>query len=283
MNFNDIFEEIKSSPEKHPRDNKEYKRLEYELLELVQKSGFISGGSSKDNFGPFGEISFPYLKMGAIDSLDLFGLDEVIIFSYYYNNRHRYKKVSDIGANIGLHSLLMSKCGYQVEAYEPDPRHIEIIENNLKLNNVNSVNINQVAVSDVHDKTKFIRVLGNTTGSHIAGAKEDPYGELETFDVNVTSAREIFKNSDFIKMDVEGEEAKIISSTSKEDWDYVDMILEVGTETNKRIVFDHLNNIGVNMFSQKKAWNKVETIEDIPSSYKEGSLFVSTDEKMIWA
>ena len=50
MNFNDIFEEIKSSPEKHPRDNKEYKRLEYELLELVQKSGFISGGSSKDNF-----------------------------------------------------------------------------------------------------------------------------------------------------------------------------------------------------------------------------------------
>ena len=108
MNFNDIFEEIKSSPEKHPRDNTEYKRLEYELLELVQKSGFISGGSSKDIFGPFGEISFPYLKMGAIDSLDLFGLDEVIIFSYYYNNRHRYKKVSDIGANIGLHSLLMS-------------------------------------------------------------------------------------------------------------------------------------------------------------------------------
>ena len=84
-------------------------------------------------------------------------------------------------------------------------------------------------------------------------------------------------------MDVEGEEAKIISSTSKEDWNYVDMILEVGTETNKRIVFDHLNNIGVNMFSQKKAWNKVETIEDIPSSYKEGSLFVSTDEKMIWS
>ena len=56
MNFNDIFEEIKSSPEKHPRDNKEYKRLEYELLELVQKSGFISGGSSKDNFGPFDPI-----------------------------------------------------------------------------------------------------------------------------------------------------------------------------------------------------------------------------------
>ena len=155
MNFNDIFEEIKSSPEKHPRDNKEYKRLESELLELVQKSGFISGGSSKDNFGPFGEISFPDLKMGTIDSLDLFGLDEVIIFSYYYNNRHRYKKVSDIGANIGLHSLLMSKCGYQVEAYEPDPRHIEIIENNFKLNNVNSVKINQVAVS-LNDENLFI-------------------------------------------------------------------------------------------------------------------------------
>ena len=251
MSFNDIFEEIKNSPDKHPRGCEDYKRIESQLLEVVKKSGFVSGGSGSDNYGPFGEISLPYFKMGAIDSLDLFGLDEMIIFSYYYNNRNRYKKVSDLGANIGLHSILMSKSGYQIEAYEPDPKHIEMIEKNFKLNSVDSVNLNQVAVSDVKHKTKFIRVLGNTTSSHIAGSKDNPHGDLDTFDVDVVSAKEIFKNSDFIKMDVEGEEAKIILSTTKENWENVDMILEVGTESNKKVIYDHLKSIDVNMFSQK--------------------------------
>ncbi|MDB9866079.1 FkbM family methyltransferase, partial [Candidatus Thioglobus sp.] len=228
MSFNDIFEEIKNSPNKHPRGCEDYKKIESKLLEIVKKSGFVLGGSGKDSYGPFGEISLPYFKMGAIDSLDLFGLDEMIIFSYYFNNRNRYKKVADLGANIGLHSMLMSKSGFQIEAYEPDPTHIEMIGKNFKLNSVSSVNLNQVAVSDTNRKTKFVRVLGNTTSSHIAGAKDNAYGDLETYDVDVVSAKEIFKNSDFIKMDVEGEEAKIILSTTKEDWKNVDMIMEVG-------------------------------------------------------
>ena len=282
MSFNDIFEEIKNSPDKHPRGCEDYIRIETKLLEIVKKSGFVSGGSGNDSYGPFGEISLPYFKMGTIDSLDLFGLDEMIIFAYYYNNRNKYKKVSDLGANIGLHSILMSKAGYQVEAYEPDPTHIEMIGKNFKLNSVNSVNLNQVAVSDVDHKTKFVRVLGNTTSSHIAGAKDNAYGDLETYDVDVVSAKEIFKNSDFIKMDVEGGEAKIILSTTKEDWENVDMVMEVGNEKNKEAIFEHLNSIGVNMFSQKKAWKKAEVVDDVPANYKEGSLFVSLDNKMHW-
>ena len=282
MTFNDIFEEIKNSPDKHPRGCEDYKRIESKLLEIVKKSGFVSGGSGKDSYGPFGEISLPYFKMGAIDSLDLFGLDEMIIFSYYFNNRNRYTKVADLGANIGLHSMLMSKSGFQIEAYEPDPTHIEMIGKNFKLNSVDSVNLNQVAVSDVNRKTKFVRVLGNTTSSHIAGAKDNAYGDLETYDVDVVSAKEIFKNSDFIKMDVEGEEAKIILSTIKEDWKNVDMIMEVGNEKNKEAIFEHLNSIGVNMFSQKQAWKKVEVVGDMPANYKEGSLFVSLDNEMLW-
>ena len=281
MSFNDIFEEIKNSPEKHPRGCEDYQRIESKLLEIVKKSGFVSGGSGNNSFGPFGEISLPYFKMGAIDSLDLFGLDEMIIFSYYYNNKNKYKKVSDLGANIGLHSILMSKAGYQVEAYEPDPTHIAMIEKNFKLNNIDLVNLNQVAVSDIDHKTKFVRVLGNTTSSHIAGAKDNAYGDLETYDVDVVSAKGIFKNSDFIKMDVEGGEAKIILSSIKEDWKNLDMIMEV-SEKNRVAIYDHLNSIGVNMFSQKKAWKKAEVVDDVPANYKEGSLFVSLDNKMHW-
>ena len=55
-----------------------------------QGKGFIQGEL-------FGEIHFPYKEMGAINTLHLFGLDELIIFSYYIINKGRYKKVADIG------------------------------------------------------------------------------------------------------------------------------------------------------------------------------------------
>ena len=60
---------------------------------------------------PFGELVFPYYEMGAVDSLNLFDLDELIIFSFYWTNRNRYRRVLDVGANIGLHSIILSKCG----------------------------------------------------------------------------------------------------------------------------------------------------------------------------
>ena len=101
----------------------------------------------------------------------------------------------------------MSKSGYKVEAYETVPTHIEVLEKNFKLNSIDLVNLNLVAVSDVDHNAKFVRVLGNTTSSHIAGAKDNAYGDLETYDVDVVSAKEIFRNSDFFKMDVEGGEA----------------------------------------------------------------------------
>ena len=110
MSFNDIFEEIKNSPDKHPRGCEDYKRIESKLLEVVKKSGVVSGGSGNDNYGPFGEISFPYCKMGAIDSLDLFGLDEMIIFSYYYNNRNRYNKICDDHWDIRVHCVTGCAC-----------------------------------------------------------------------------------------------------------------------------------------------------------------------------
>ena len=61
------------------------------------------------------------------------------------------------------------------------------------------------------------------------------------------------------------------------------MIMEVGTESNKKVIYDHLKSIDVNMFSQKLAWKKVKVIDDMPANYKEGSLFVSLDNQMLWS
>ena len=104
----------------------------------------------------------------------MFDLDGLILYSFYWLNRNRYKKVADLGANIGLHSILLSRCGYEVSSYEPDPIHFKILSENIKSNNCSRVHLHNVAVSNTMGEMDFIRVLGNTTGSHLAGSKKTP-------------------------------------------------------------------------------------------------------------
>ena len=84
------------------------------------------------------------------------------------------------------------------------------------------------------------------------------------------------------KMDKERQAATAILSTKKDTWAHVEMIFEVGTEKNAKIIFEYLNEINVNMFSQKTGWNKVSDLADVPTSYKQGSLFLSVADVMSW-
>ena len=145
---------------------------------------FAQGGKDVP-FGPFGSISFPYHAMGAVDSLDLFGLDELILFAFYWQNRGIYKKTADIGGNIGLHSLVMARCGFDVNSYEPDPEHIALFKANMAANGVGTVTVHEAAVSAEAGQAEFLRLRGNTTGSHLAGAKSDPYGQIDRFAVRL--------------------------------------------------------------------------------------------------
>lgn len=258
----------------------------YVLLNMISKREIATSGLQLETnrvlFGNFGEISFPYKKMGAVDTLNLFGLDELIIFSYYWVNRGRYVRVADIGANLGLHSILMSRCGWEVLAFEPDPTHADLLRDNLKRNGIKNVILDQAAVSDKAGVLEFIRVLGNTTGSHLAGAKPSPYGNLERFPVNVRAIGDIMLAVDFIKLDVEGQEKVILLSTEAIHWIKTDMILEIGSKENAAAIFDHMKNIGVNIFSQKIGWRKVEFVDQMPINYAEGSCFISVKSEMLW-
>ena len=63
----------------------------YALLKKIARKEverlFNSSESKPVLFGPFGSLLFPYFKMGTIDSLNLFDIDELIIFSFYFANR----------------------------------------------------------------------------------------------------------------------------------------------------------------------------------------------------
>lgn len=258
----------------------------YRLLKMVARreieSLFSDPGFEPRSLKPFGEVVMPYFKMGAIDSLNLFDLDELIIFAFYWANRERYKKVLDIGANIGLHSIMLSKCGYEVRSFEPDPRHFELLNRNLKLNNCDKAKTLQAAVSNKSHTAEFIRVLGNTTSSHIAGSKANPYGELERFPVKVEDIKDLIEWPDLLKIDAEGQEKEILLSIGRGHWLKKDALIEVGNEENAKLIFDHFKNIKINLFSQKINWKQVDKLEDMPKSHHDGTLFASGKNEVPW-
>ena len=278
--FDDLFEVLAQYPTRHATVDPMWRVWRAAARAEVQRL-FAGTVPSSVPFGPFGNISLPYFRMGSIDSLDLFGMDELIIFAFYNANRLRYRKVVDFGANIGLHSIIMARTGFEVRSFEPDPIHFEILRTNLKLNNAAS-DLHQAAVSFEAGRQEFVRVLGNTTGSHLAGAKESPYGDLERFEVAIEAAAPHLAWADFAKIDIEGHEATLITRLEPEIWLGTDAILEVGTSLNAETIFTHLARGPVKMFSQKTGWRQVRRVEDMPTSHRDGSLFLTGADEMPW-
>ena len=262
--------------------NTEFREVSVAMARQEAERLFSSSSEIAKEFKPFGKLIFPYHQMGAVDSLNLFDFDELVIFSFYWANRNRYKRVADIGANIGLHSIILEKCGFEVRSYEPDPQHFDILQKNLKLNQCLRTETFNSAVSTKSGEVEFIRVLGNTTGSYIAGSKPSPTGETERFTVKTEPIQPIIDWADLLKVDVEGHEKDILLATSKKDWLTTDAIVETGNERNAESIFSYFNKIEVNLFAQKINWQLVEKLEQMPTSYRDGSLFITCKDEMPW-
>ncbi|MBI1870536.1 MAG: FkbM family methyltransferase [Chlamydiae bacterium] len=243
---------------------------------------FLNNDGVPVDFKPFGSLTFPYHNMGAVDSLNLFDLDELIIFSFYWMHRRSYRRVLDIGANIGLHSIILSKCGFEVHAYEPDPKHFEIFKRNLDFNHCSNIHAFNTAVSTQAGEMEFVRVLGNTTGSHLAGAKAHPYGELERFPVKVEAMNALLSWADLVKLDIEGHEKEVLLGTHRDHWANTDGLIEVGNPNNATAIYEHFQKTGVRLFSQKTGWKRVSHVDDMPTSYREGTLFITSKLEMPW-
>ena len=275
-----IFETLAERPDLHVRSSALYRLYQATARTAVEQL-FSATERVVQPFGPFGSLSMPYTKMGAIDSLDLFGVDELIIFAFYNANRGRYSHVLDIGANLGLHSIVMARCGYSVKAFEPDPWHFGILSDNLAANAATTVTPFKEAVSVSDGEAQFVRVLGNTTGSHLAGSKNS-YGDKEQFTVSTRAVRPLFEWADFAKIDAEGHEKALLLSATREIMQKLDIMVEIGNPENAKAVFGHFQSIGIGMFSQKTGWGCVQRVNDVPTSHREGSLFISAKPAMPW-
>jgi FkbM family methyltransferase len=126
-----------------------------------------------------------------------------------YNN-YQIENIIDIGANIGYHSLYFSKhVKNKVYAFEPHPQVFNVLENNIKLNNIENINIINKCVGD-KDGTVFMSKLNllnesNHGDIHILNKKSDY--QIESIKLDDYK----FNDIDLIKIDVQGYELMVLN------------------------------------------------------------------------
>ncbi len=120
--------------------------------------------------------------------------------------------VLDIGANIGYYTLIYAKLvgeNGKVFAFEPDPDNFAILKKNVETNGYKNVILNQKAVSDVGGKLRLY--LKHSSAAH---SIFDPHDSNKFIEIDSIRLDDYFKNYEeninFIKMDVEGAEGKVI-------------------------------------------------------------------------
>lgn len=283
LNDKSLMADLANNSSLHARGTSYYAEKESELLEEIKKI-YADNHDGRISLAEIGTIDFPYFSFGNLDSGKLFGLDEIILLSFYYTNRYRYKSVLDLGANIGLHTLILLKLGFDVVSYEPDELHCLQFEKVMKLNSVSRYKLIRKAIGISNEPLEFTRVLGNTTGSFVRDAKSDPYGEIESFSVQVDDIEAVLNLTkfDLVKMDVEGYEATLLNRVRVESFSSTDFMLEIGSAKNASLIFDLICEKNLNAFSQKTNWNRVKSVDDLPSHHSHGSLFIGNPAGPKW-
>ncbi len=277
-----IFKEISKNYHKLKPNSQEYENLDLKIKEIVSKST-LNQEEGKIILDNFGEIIFPYKKLGKIDSLNFFCLNEFIMFTYYLANKNNYKNVVDVGSCLGLHSIILNKCGYNVTSYEPDKDNLLILNKYLSLNKItNNKTINKAIFDNSTNSISFNVIHDNRTGNHVVGSKSNLHGSYETIVVEVDPLKKIMKNNQLVKLDIEGAEAKAIKSTSLDDWNTCDIITEVHDKINSKEIYNFCEKLGLNLFSQNNNWNIVNDIDIMPKSYHDGAVFISKKKNMEW-
>lgn len=219
-------------------------------------------------------IEFPYVSMGKVDSLDLFGPNELIIFSFYQHNRNRYRNALDIGANLGLHTILMQALDWDVHMFEPDREIYDKAMVNIANNGYVSSWMYNAAVSDRDGEASFVRVLQNLTGSHLEGFKES-YGPRETVSVKVMDCRSLFDWADIAKLDVEGHEGVLLQCVTDDHLEHLDLLCELRGHREAAEVLAHFQRLETPIYTQKNGWQPAQSLEDMPTKHQEGSIFIS--------
>jgi len=175
-------------------------------------------------FGEWTKDKVIYNIDGCIFKLRVWTSDKTVVWEVFknkiYTDDENFKINSsdiilDIGGNIGAFSVFAARNAKKVYVYEALKENYDLLNENLKLNKLNNVKSFNLAVSDKVGKEEFFIEKGNIGGSSFY-KKSYSIRKVKVF---TTTLKKIFfdnhlKKINFLKMDVEGAEYKILLNAS---------------------------------------------------------------------
>ncbi len=156
-------------------------------------------------------------RLAFFDYATLVGLlDEIFVQRVYeFKSRSPAPLIVDCGGNIGL-SVMYFKRAYpdaRVLCFEPDHESFSRLSSNVKANNLTGVELHQCAVLDRHGPVAFYsdRDQRNRVGMSVTRRLEDKGMRLNEAQVEAVCLSSYLKETvDFLKLDVEGAELKVL-------------------------------------------------------------------------
>ncbi len=170
----------------------------YQLWKTLRKKRFQRG---KVNLAE-GIFEFPDSHSFVNMYHEIFG-EEV----YNFSTKSSSPFIIDVGANIGLASLFFKKVypDSEILAFEADPEIAAYFEKNMAINNKNN-NVTLIQKAVWNKKTNVIFHKEGSWGGSIINDHGKGNVEVET----VILSQYINKDVDLLKLDIEGDEDKII-------------------------------------------------------------------------
>ena len=113
----------------------------------------------------------------------------------------------DIGANIGLYSYVLSKICDAVEAFEPVPDNLRV----LQAYNARNINVHGAALSSMEGEAVLNIPVCNNVSIYGHASLSQNFPDQKTIQVSIKKLDDYeFANVNFIKIDVEGHELDVI-------------------------------------------------------------------------
>ena len=199
-----------------------------------------------------------HVRAGTDDSRVTF---EIFVQGCYQAARVRPgATIIDIGANIGLFSLVAAQKAATVLAFEPEPENFAILQKNCRLNEAHNVTARQLAVSDTSGVSRlYLPDNDGLTGRHsLYSGRGSRSLEVSCATLDEIVADGGYECVDLVKLDCEGSEYGILFGVRISTLNRVrQIIVECGkfqsnSKNSQEELAKYLNGLGFSTESHDK-------------------------------
>ncbi len=167
-------------------------------------------------FQAFSPLNYYHLRIGS--------QHENLFFKKLFKNIKKGMIIFDIGGHVGMYTIPFAKAvgdkGY-VYAFEPEKIGFEYLKKNIELNKVYNTKVFPYALSSETSKANFYIRPDKDTHSLFertlapSKTKKQEVQTIETFKIDDLLDKGLAKEPDFIKIDTEGAELKILNGLNR--------------------------------------------------------------------